>query len=83
MCYALKFLAPAADSMYYHFKFLGVYSGLYVLHHKVLTPAEGYLYIFFARIKKIFRARRARSAWSARLKKRFEHGGREAPGVRD
>ena len=52
MCYALKFLAPAADSMYYHFKFLGVYSGLYVLHLKILTPAAGYLYIFFARIKK-------------------------------
>ena len=95
MCYTLKFLAPAAGSMYYHFIFClspAVGYMCYTLKfwrlratfisHKVFL-APGYCITDQFRQRKILRARRARSARSARPKKLFEHGGREAPGVRD
>ena len=95
MCYTLEFFAPAAGGMYYHFKFLGAYGGLHALHLKIFGARGGLLLshkVFLLpgycitdefRQRKILRARRARSARSARPTKRFEHGGREAPGVRD
>ena len=70
------------DTCDFSLNFFGRLRRATCISHKVFS-LPGYFMNDKVRQRKILRARRARSARSARPKKRFEHGGREAPGVRD